>query len=76
MKEILFVIATKGRQGKEIYLAYDEDNSPINKVLMKWTENIDEAVATFSYSEIEECAKKYFKNYNKWYVKSYRASFK
>lgn len=75
MQETLYVIATRGRQGKEIYLAIDE-KSPVNKVLMKWTDNIDEAMATFSYSETEDCAKKYFKNFTKWYIKSYEACFK
>lgn len=74
MKEKLYVIATKGRQGKEIYLACNED-SPVDKVLMKWTENIDEAMATFSYTETEDVAKSYFKNFNKWYIKEYVATF-
>lgn len=75
MKQELYVIATRGRNNKEIYLACDE-NSPMDKIFMKWTENIDEAFAMFTYTETEEVAKKHFKNYNKWYIKSYSATFK
>lgn len=77
MKQEMFVIATKGRNGKEIYLAVDEERSKLflKKIFFKWTENIDEAIATFTYSDIEDTAKRYFKNYNKWYIRSYDALF-
>lgn len=78
MKQEMYVIATRGKGNKEIYLAVDESKeSKTNpyKVYFKWTENIDEAIATFTYSEIEETAKVHFKNYTKWYIKSYNASF-
>ena len=75
MKETLFVIATKGRNNKEIYLKCSEKETKKGKILMEWTENIDEAMATFSYTEIEDCAKKYFKSFNKWYVKEWIADF-
>lgn len=71
----LFVIATKGKGNKEIYLKCSDKETKSHKILMEWTEDINEAMATFSYSETEECAKNYFKNYNKWYIKSYKASF-
>lgn len=75
MKETLFVIATKGRNNKEIYLKCSEKETKKGNILMEWTENIDEAMATFSYTEIEDCAKKYFKNFNKWYIKEWIAVF-
>jgi hypothetical protein len=75
MKESLFVIATRGRQGKEVYLKCSDKETKGGKILMEWTENIDEAMATFSYTEVEECAQKYFKNFNKWYIKGYQATF-
>ena len=76
MKEKLFVIATKGRKGKEIYLAVDEERSKYSqKMFFKWTENIDEAIATFTYTDVEDTAKRHFKNYNKWYITSYDALF-
>lgn len=72
--EELFVIATRGRNNKEIYLKCSDKESK-NKILMEWTEDITEAMATFNYSEISECAKNYFKNFNKWYITSYNARF-
>lgn len=75
MKETLYVIATRGRNNKEIYLKCSNKESKDHKILMEWTENIDEAMATFSYSEIEQCGKNYFKNYNKWYIKDYEGIF-
>lgn len=75
MKQEMYVIATRGRKGAEVYLAVDESKQDPNKVYFKWTENIDEAVATFTYTDIEDTAKKYFKNFNKWYIKSYNAIF-
>lgn len=75
MKERLYVIATRGRQNKEIYLAVDENRNDYDKVYFKWTENIDEAIATFTYTDIEDTAKNHFKNYNKWYIKEYNADF-
>ena len=74
MKENLFVIATRGRQGKEVYLKCS-DKGKGDKILMEWTENIDEAMATFTYTDAEECAQKYFKTFNKWYIKEYQANF-
>lgn len=74
MKETLYVIATRGRNNKEIYLKCS-DREVNNKILMEWTEDINEAMATFTYTECEDCAKRYFKNYNKWYITSYKASF-
>ena len=68
MKEEMYVIATRGRNNKEIYLACSDKG-------MIWTENIDDSMATFSYTETENCAKNYFKTYNKWYIKSYLANF-
>lgn len=74
MKEELFVIATRGRNNKEIYLAVDE--SEVNdRIRFKWTENIEEAYATFDYSDVEDTAKNYFKNYNKWYITTYIGDF-
>lgn len=77
MKQEMFVIATRGRQGKEVYLAYDNERSSksLTKCYMKWTEDIDEAMATFTYTDAEECAKKHFKNFNKWYIKPFMATF-
>ena len=76
MKELLYVIATRGRGNKEIYLAVDESrNDNLYATYFKWTENINEAIATFTYTDIEETAKRHFKNFNKWYIKSYMADF-
>lgn len=78
MKQEMYVIATRGRGGKEVYLAVDESKESKNnpyKVYFKWTENIDEAIATFTYTDIEDTAKNHFRNYNKWYIKSYMADF-
>lgn len=75
MKEELYVIATKGRQNKEVYLKCSDKETTNSKILMEWTEDINEAMATFSYSELEDCAKNYFKNYTKWYITSYKATF-
>lgn len=75
MKEQLFVIATRGRQGKEVYLKCSDKETSKGKTLMEWTEDINEAMATFTYTDTEECAKKYFKNYTKWYIKEYTALF-
>lgn len=76
MKEEMFVIATRGKGNKEIYLAVDESREDLNKVYFKWTEDIEEAIATFTYTDIEETAKRHFKNFNKWYIKSHNYSFK
>lgn len=76
IKQQMYVIATRGRHGKEIYLKCSEKETKNNKILMEWTEDIDEAMATFSYTETEDCAKKYFKNYKKWYITDYLATFK
>lgn len=76
--EKMFVIATRGRGNKEIYLAVDESKNRIDKpyqIYCKWTEDIEEAIADFTYTGIEDSAKRYFKNYNKWYVKEYNAKF-
>lgn len=75
MRETMYVIATKGKNNKEIYLKCSNRESRDGKILMEWTENIDEAMATFTYTEVEECAKKYFKNFNKWYIRNYIATF-
>ena len=75
MKQELFIIATRGRGNKEIYLAVDESKNYKDKVYFKWTEDIDEAYATFEYSDIEYTAKHYFKNYNKWYITTHNYSF-
>ena len=71
----LYVIATHGRGNKEVYLKCSDKETSLGRILMEWTESIDEAMATFSYSEIEDCAKRYFKNFNKWYVKKYIGIF-
>lgn len=71
----LYVVATRGAGNKELYLACDESECADGRPHMKWTDKIDEAMATFSYSEIEDCAKRYFKNFNKWYVKKYIGIF-
>ena len=75
MRETMYVIATKGKNNKEIYLKCSNRESRDGKILMEWTENINEAMATFTYTEVEECAKKYFKNFNKWYIRNYIATF-
>ena len=72
----MFVIATKGRNGKEIYLAVDEERSKsTQKIFFKWTEDINDAIATFTYTDVEDTAKRHFKNYNKWYIRSFDALF-
>ena len=76
MKAELYIIATRGKQGKEIYLKCSNKETRKGKILMEWTENIEEAMATFTYTDTEEAAKKYFKNYSKWYITKYKASFK
>lgn len=79
MKEKLYVIATRGRNNKEVYLAVDEsreNKANLYKIYFKWTENINEAYATFTYTDVEETAKRYFKNYNRWYITDYLATFK
>ena len=77
MKEILYVIATRGKNGNEIYLMIDEERGKLNpyKVYFKWTNNIENAYADFSGYDIEKFAKSYFKNYNKWYITCYKAKF-
>ena len=81
MKQEMYVIATRGKNNKEIYLKATEKETRIKgdkvhiKILCEWTENIGEAIATFEYSETEKMAKNYFINYKKWYVKSYQAEF-
>lgn len=73
--ETMFVIATKGRNNKEIYLAVDESKNT-DKVIFKWVDTPDDAYMTFSYSDIEETAKHYFKNFNKWYITTCKVDFK
>lgn len=77
MKEILYVIATRGKNGNEIYLMVDEERGKLNpyKVYFKWTNNIENAYADFNGYDIEKFAKGYFKNYNKWYITCYKAKF-
>lgn len=78
MKERLYVIATRGRNNKEIYLAIDEAKSNFeyyDTIKFKWTENIEEAIATFNYADIEKTATSHFKNYTKWYITDYEANF-
>ncbi len=74
----MYVIATRGRGNKEIFLAVDEsivNGAEPYKIHFKWTEDIEEAYATFTYTDVEETAKRHFKNYNKWYVKEINAKF-
>ena len=75
MRETMYVIATKGKNNKEIYLKCSNRESKDGRILMEWTEDINEAMATFTYTEVEECAKQYFKNFNKWYIRNYIATF-
>jgi hypothetical protein len=65
--EELYVIATRGRNNKEIYLK-------CGKNLMEWTEDIEESYADFNYSDIEKFAKEYFKNFKKWYIKEWKVN--
>lgn len=77
MKQEMYVIAARGRGNVEVYLAVDESikcKDPF-KVFFKWTENINEALATFTISDLEDTAKCHFKNYNKWYIKPINATF-
>ena len=74
MKERLYVIATKGRNNKEIYLKCS-DKEINNKIIMNWSEDLEESYADYDYSRIEKFAKEYFKNYNKWYIKEWVATF-
>lgn len=75
MKQELYVIATKGRNNKEIYLKCSEEETTKDIILMKWTTDIEESYADFEYSNIEKFAKNYFKNFNKWYIKKWVATF-
>ena len=81
MYEKMYVIATRGKQGKEIYLKCTEKEIRVNgnkintKILCEWTDNIEDAIATFTYSDIEYTANNYFTNYKKWYIKEYNAKF-
>lgn len=81
MKETMYVIATRGKGNKEVYLKATEKEISIKgdkvhkKILCEWTDNIDEAIATFTYSDIEYVANNYFVNYKKWYIKEYQANF-
>lgn len=81
MKETLYVIATRGKGGKEVYLKATEKEVRVkgdkvkSKILCEWTEDIDEAIATFTYTDIENMAKGYFEHYNRWYIKSYDGDF-
>lgn len=75
MKEQMYVIASRGRANKEIYLKCSDKETKSGHIMMEWTEDINEAMATFEYYEAEECAKNHFKNYNKWYIKAYVADF-
>ena len=77
MYEKMYVIATRGRGNKEIYLKVDEKKETKDgKILMSWTENIEEALATFFITDVQEIAENYFKNFNKWYITDYQAYFK
>ena len=81
MKETLYVIATRGKGNKELYLKATDKETHIKgkkqqvKILCEWTENIEEAIATFTYSDIEDMAKNYFVNYNRWYITNYEGRF-
>ena len=75
MKADLFVIATRGRDGKEIYLKCSDKITRKGNIIMEWTEDINEAMATFTYSEIESVAKRYFKSFTRWYIREYSAQF-
>ena len=75
MKEELYVIATRGRNNTEIYLKCSEEETTDDRMLMKWTTDIEESYADFNYSDIEKFAKNYFKNFNKWYIKKWVATF-
>lgn len=72
MKENLYVIATKVKDNQEIYLAVDETK---NNGAMIWTRNIKESYADFDYKEIKKFAERYFKNFKKWYIKRWVATF-
>ena len=75
----MFVIATRGKNNKEVYLAVDESKESKTdpyKIYFKWTENIEEALATFNYCDIEYTAKNYFKNFKKWYITTGEFIFK
>ena len=61
----LYVIATRGRNGKEIYLKCSETKSG-----MEWTEDIEESYA-LEYHLIKRFAEDYFKNFKKWYLTEY-----
>lgn len=74
MKQEMYVIATRGRNNKEIYLAVDESKNT-ERIMFKWTEDIEEAYAAFTYSDVEDTARNYFKNFNKWYITTYKAIF-
>lgn len=78
MRELMYVIATRGQHNKEIYLAVDEKRSAGagTKIFYKWTEDVDEAIATFTITDAEEQAKRHFKNFNKWYIKRHFFTFK
>ena len=71
----LYVIATRGPGNKEFYLACDESKDSDGKLHMKWTENIEDAYATFEFHETEDFAKLWFKKYNRWYIKKYVGIF-
>ena len=75
MKQELYVIATKGKNNKEIYLKCSEEETTDDRILMKWTTDIEESYADFEYSNIEKFAKNYFKHFNKWYIKKWVATF-
>ena len=78
MRELMYVIATRGQHNKEIYLAVDEKRSAEadTKIFYKWTEDVEQAIATFNASDIEEVAQRHFKNYTKWYIKRHFFTFK
>lgn len=71
----LYVIATRGKGNKEVYLKCGDSETADGRIHMEWTENIEEAYATFDYHETERAAKSWFKNYTKWYVKKYVGVF-
>lgn len=62
----LYVIATRGKGGQEIYLKCSDDGS--NR--MEWTTNIDDSYAV-EYRHAKDFAENYFKHFNKWYLTEY-----
>ena len=75
MEEKMYVIATRGKNNKELYLKCKEDNNYDKKIMFEWCEDIEESYADFDYIRIEKLAQSYFKNYNKWYIKEHNYEF-